>query len=324
MADTARLAPCRKSASEAFLLARGGSSSRCATGLAPAPLRTPSPVRNTNAKAGPVPTLLALPPLAAQKSPPDTDRSSMSFLITPIRPITQHQLGRSVDCASCARPVTSYAGRRCPTSDPTRTTACVVLRDIPRICVVVDTFPVWVRHSFRGISRIPPGQHILEIAEPAGGFVRLDLTLAKGEVVVYRYVNGEVVQESDEQTAIFRQLVLSGVLENQFERFPIEALCAEAADIDTVQEHSQAFKRSRYLPEDISELQSIFEAVRESQMPWAVKRYAELLHANYASELVMAEHVQFFIDLGRVLVKHVAEMPDLLMNDFISEVMRIL
>eukprot|EP00727_Mastigamoeba_balamuthi_P005433 m51a1_g1509 putative protein serine threonine (1741) ;mRNA; r:394100-401236 len=191
-----------------------------------------------------------------------------------------------------------------------RSYAWVVLRDVPKICIVVDRVPVWVRSSFRGFNKIPPGTHVFEIADHTGSLISLS-----GEIAVFKYADGAVVPESDEQVMLFRQLVSSRVLDNQFERYPEEArqnMEVVAADVRESPEPSgQLFKRSRYLPEDIRELGNVFHALVASRQQWAFKRYAELLRSNYASERVMSDHIPFFVDLARVLAKHVAAAPDL-------------
>ncbi|RME78128.1 MAG: hypothetical protein D6785_12245 [Planctomycetota bacterium] len=96
----------------------------------------------------------------------------------------------------------------------------IILVDLPTCKVQVDEQIYEVDSDFQGFHRVPQGQHRIRFIFPDGKEEELEVEVAPGQAVVRSFEDGKWKEVTQEREKYYRQLALSGALDEKLLDFP--------------------------------------------------------------------------------------------------------
>eukprot|EP00727_Mastigamoeba_balamuthi_P004649 m51a1_g14182 hypothetical protein (330) ;mRNA; r:61036-62368 len=177
----------------------------------------------------------------------------------------------------------------------------LILRDVPKVCIVVDGVPVDIGNAFRGFYGVPSGEHAFQITERGGALVPFKASVAQGGVLVLKYEGGKVVEDKENQE-LFRSLATAGSLS--------QALIPWPQMSPVVNDRQTGFSFA-----DMKKLKDAFDKVATTGSRSAFQGYADVLHANYCADDSMRQHVSYFSTYGKLVLEHVKKVPEIVKKE---------
>lgn len=105
----------------------------------------------------------------------------------------------------------------------------IVLQNLPHKELVINGVKIAIDETFEGFSMVPPGKHKVVSADVLGKLISVELEVTPGDAVVRTWdgENHSFVEETPERIKHFRQMAISGSMDDNLIPFPEEASPSE-------------------------------------------------------------------------------------------------
>jgi hypothetical protein len=194
----------------------------------------------------------------------------------------------------------------------------IILRDIPKLFLLIDGVGVKLQGGFRGFYNVPAGKHIIILDTYSDAKVEIELDVPEGEAVVrvYEEKPPRLVEDDPAIATRYRQLAISGAMGNALWAYPGQTTDALLVDANAqnmlhILGKQATSAKTKFTSDDLQSLRYVFSALQANMTDATFQAYFSELAYNYVVDLEMAKHTDYYRQYTDEIVVQLKQIPKL-------------